>query len=143
MKHTPRHGPAGFTLIELMITVAIVALLATIALPSYRNHILRSHRTEAKNALLDLAGREESLFATTNTYSSTATDLGYGTFTPVGSGYYNVKINVPTANTFTITATATGNQTDDTSCLTFVVAQTGVQSSADSSGADTTSTCWK
>lgn len=144
-KNEIRRRSAGFTLIELMITVAVVALLAAVALPSYRSQVRKSHRTEAKNAVLDLAGREESLYATTHAYSGTASDLGYSTFTPVGNGgYYNVTItpSSPT-NTFTITATAIGDQANDTSCKTFVVTQTGAQSATDSSGADSTSTCWK
>lgn len=134
---------SGFTLMELMITVAIVAMLASIALPAYTSHVRKSRRTEAKNALLDLAGREESLYATKNAYSATPSDLGYTTFTPVGSGFYDVAITpTPPTNTFTITATAIGSQAKDTSCSKFIVDQTGAQSSQDSSGTDSTSTCW-
>jgi len=142
--------PLGFTLIELMVTVAIVAILATVALPAYNSQIRKSRRTDAKTALLDLAGREEPLYTATNAYSSTPSDLGYGasgaTFPmSVGNGYYQVSATVtagPPA-TFTLTATPLGAQTQDTSCMSFSVDQTGKQSSLDSAATDTTSTCWK
>jgi len=56
---------AGFTLVELMVTVMIAAILLAIAVPSYQAYIRKSRRTEAKTAVLDLAGREETLFSTT------------------------------------------------------------------------------
>lgn len=138
---------SGFTLIELMITVAIVATLAMVALPAYNSQIRKSRRTDAKTALLDLAGREERLYSTTNAYSDTPSVLGYGaansTFPmSVGSGYYQVSVNA-NAGTFTLTATPIGSQVQDTACTQLIVDQTGKQSSVDSSGTDTTSTCWK
>jgi type IV pilus assembly protein PilE len=135
----------GFTLIELMVTVAIIAILASIAYPSYTSSVRKSRRTEARTALLDLAGREEKLYSTTNAYSSTPSDLGY-TVSPdstpmnVGSGYYTVSISnvgVGPPATFTLTATSIGAQTADTDCATFVVNQTGSQTSTPAG-----KTCW-
>ena len=71
-------GTAGFTLIELMVTVAIVGILATIAATSYQSQVMRARRTDARNALLDLAGREEKLFSTTNVYTSIPATIGLG-----------------------------------------------------------------
>ena len=70
----------GFTLIELMVTVAIATILISIAIPAYNTQIRKSRRTEAKTALLDLAGREERFYNTSSppNYSSTPSDLGYG-----------------------------------------------------------------
>src|SRR5882757_5493987 len=85
---------AGFTLIELMIAVAVVGILATIAATSYQSQIQRSRRTDARSDLLDLAGREEKLYSTTNAYGGTPALLGYGTGTfpiPVGN-YYTVDV---------------------------------------------------
>ncbi len=96
---------AGFTLIELLIAIAIVGILAAIANASYQNQVMKSRRTDARSALLDLAGREEKLFSTTNAYSQVAADLGYGALpATVGSGYYSVSV-VATATTYTLTAT--------------------------------------
>src|SRR5438132_12993393 len=65
---TRSSGPAmGFTLIELMVVVAIVTILFSIAIPSYMSYIRQSRRTEAKTAVLDLAGREERFLSTNPT----------------------------------------------------------------------------
>jgi type IV pilus assembly protein PilE len=135
----------GFTLIELMITVGIVAILATIATVAYTSQTQKSRRTDARSAILDLAGREEKLFTTTNAYSGTPSDLGYapvGTPFPVtvGSGYYTVTVAVPNPPvSYLITATATGTQVNDTACTTLSVDQLGNQTST---GTGTASTCW-
>src|SRR5271167_3137048 len=98
-KHTTpaKMSVSGFTLIELVITMAIVAVLATVAVAAYTSQVQKSRRTDARSALLDLAGREEKLFSTNNAYSATPSDLGYapvGTPFPisVGSGYYTVNV---------------------------------------------------
>src|SRR5205823_309417 len=92
----------GFTLIELMVVVAIATILFSIAIPSYMTYIRQSRRTEAKTAVLELAGREERFLSTNPTaYTSTANALGYGTAAvpltnfPVGSGYYQVTVCSP------------------------------------------------
>jgi type IV pilus assembly protein PilE len=145
------HGAAGFTLVELLTTMVIVGVLVSIAMPAYTSQTRKSRRTEARTAVLDLAGREERLFSTTNAYSATASDLGYGgggaTFPmDVGSGYYNVSIAIaagPPA-TFTITASPVSGkgQEKDTQCASFTVVQTGKQSALNSSGADASASCW-
>ena len=135
----------GFTLIELMVTVLVVAILASIAVPGYTNQIRKSRRTDARQALLDAAAREERFFATNNYYSATATDLGYSAWQiPVGGGYYNLNATctLDTNNhcsDFTLTATPLGTQLKDTSCTTFTLNQTGVQGAT---GAATAATCW-
>jgi type IV pilus assembly protein PilE len=150
--------PAGFTLVELMVTVVIATTLLAIAIPSYNSQIRRSRRTEARNALLDLAAREESLFATTGAYTSVPTSVGYtGASFPitVGSSYYSVNVCVPgnatgctgpaTTPSFQLVATPVSGTTQaaDSSCQKFMVDSTGFQSSVDGSSADTTATCWK
>jgi len=144
---TRRAALAGFSLVELMIVVTIVAILAAIAIPQYNTSVRQSRRTEAKSALLDIAGREERYFNTNNAYSSTPSDLGYGpvgsTFPEtIGSGYYQVTVAVtaaapPVLPTYTITAVPiTADQLKDTTCLFFSVTNTGLQS------ATTMPTCW-
>jgi type IV pilus assembly protein PilE len=147
-----RHGvnSAGFSLIELMVTVVIVAILAAIAIPSYNAQILKSRRTDAKAALLDLAGREERYFSTNNgTYTAAAASLGYtGTFpVNIGSNYY--QVNVPattvvagtttTLASFIITATPINSQASDAGCTSFTIDSTGKQSATGSDSAN----CWK
>jgi len=72
----------GVTLLELMIVVVIVGILASVAYPSYQNYILRSKRAEGKALLMDAAARQERYFADKNTYTTTPTDLGFGSDEP-------------------------------------------------------------
>ncbi len=138
---------SGFTLVELMITVAILAIIAAIAVPAYTRQVQKARRTDARNALLDLAGREERWLSVANSYSQNTTDLGYTGAWPVATtnGYYNVTVKVPDPNavsptnpSFIITATAVGTQANDTACATFSVNQLGQQFATPSAAA----TCW-
>ena len=144
----------GFTLIELMVTVAIVTILATIAVTSYSSQIQKSRRTEAKSALLDLAGREERLFSTTNSYSNIEAYLGYAaggttvmTNMAFGNGYYTLTAVVPDPSqaagtpSYLLTAApvAGSTQANDTACGSFSVNQLGVQTV---SGTSTAASCW-
>jgi type IV pilus assembly protein PilE len=137
-----RVSSRGFTLIELMVTVAIVGILATIAVASYQYEIQKSRRTDARSALMDLAGREEKLFSVTNAYTNDPVALGYGTLTPVGNGYYNVNItfdNSTTPPSYTITATPIGSQASDSTCKNLTVDQSGLQGANPTANA---ATCW-
>jgi type IV pilus assembly protein PilE len=143
---------AGFTLIELMVTLVVAAILLAIAIPGYQTYIRQSRRTDAKTAVLDLAGREETLFSTKNTYSITPADVGYtgGAFPiSVGSGYYTITVVAPAAAagvnpTFLVTAVPVAGKTqaNDAACQTFSVDQLGNQTALNAAGADNTVTCW-
>jgi type IV pilus assembly protein PilE len=148
-KHPSVRRIAGFTLIELMIVCVIAAILVGIAVPAYTSQIRKSRRADARNAVLDLAGREERFLSVQNAYSSTATDVGYTAFpVTVNNGFYTVNIAVPdpgyagTGPSFIITATVTGLQVGDTACNTFTVNQLGQQGAKTSASADNTATCW-
>lgn len=131
---------AGFSLIELMVTVAIVAILATIAISGYSSSVQKSRRTDARSAILDLAAREEKLFSTNNAYSSVPSDVGYsGAGWPIQVGnFYNLSVTT-TSTTYTITATPIGAQLKDTVCTSLFVDQTGLQSATPTANA---ATCW-
>ena len=145
---------AGFSLVELMATVAIATILVSLAVAGYGVQIKKSRRTDARTAVLDLAGREEQIFSTTNNYTPTLATLGYNSAV-VGSGYYTVTACVPTGacdgsstTTFTISAVpvAGTTQAQDSQCQYFSVDSTGKQFASDNSsggGNDTTSTCWQ
>lgn len=141
----------GFTLIELMVTLAIVGILAMIAIPMYLNQVREARRTDARNALLELASREERYFATNSQYTENSQYLGYGSSNwpiTIDDGFY--EMNKPTVDngnnppTFTLTAVpvAGTDQYNDTECMSFSVTSTGQESSLDSANADSTSTCW-
>ena|SRR5579871_2886503 len=150
---SPPRPASGFTLVELMVTVVIASVLVSIALPAYMSSIRKSRRTEAKSALLDLAGREERYFntpASNGTYTTSAAALGYAptgsaatiTNFAVGSGYYQVTIVVPSptagapAASYQISATPlTADQLKDAQCLLFTLDYTGLQTA-------TNAACW-
>jgi len=125
----------GFTLIELMVTVAIVGILAGIAYPSYQDSVMKSRRADAKGALLGLANAMERHFTARNTYLGAGTidgDTGSPTIfsatCPVDGGtpYYNLTINAATASAYTLHAAPTGAQAND-KCGTLSLTQTGAR----------------
>jgi type IV pilus assembly protein PilE len=140
----------GVTLIELMITVAIVAIIAAIAIPSYSNYVLRSHRVEAKSALLSIAAMQERFYSTQNIYASFPNQLGYtGAGWPinVGNNYYQIDMPAPptaatttTPATYTLRATPINGQVSDAACTAFTLDQSGTQGSI---GTATVADCWK
>jgi type IV pilus assembly protein PilE len=106
----------GFTLVELMITVAIIALLASIALPSYRNHVIRGKRSAAQAEMMDIANREQQFLLANRVYAAKATLVASGyALPPAVSENYNwdVTIGAGAVPTFTITLTPTGGQASD------------------------------
>jgi type IV pilus assembly protein PilE len=136
----------GMTLIELMIVVVVVAILASIAVPSYRNYVLRTHRTEAKSALLALAAQQEKFYVQNNTYAdngvlSTAPPNGLGIPASTDNGWYTISITAADAETFTAMATAAGGQLEDTDCATMTVTALGVKTATKQGGGAST-VCW-
>ena len=146
----------GFTLIELMVVVAIATILFAIAIPSYTTYIRQSRRSEAKTAVLELAGREERFLSTNpSAYTDVPANLGYTGAWPivVGSGYYQLTVCSPacgpsaiaTAPSYTVTATpvAGQSQVNDTQCTSFSVDSAGQQYANGSGGAAVaTPYCW-
>ena len=124
----------GFTLLELMIVVVIIGILLGIALPSYQSYVLKSNRTEARAALLDIAARQERYAAQNNRYVGIGR-LGVSRTTP--KGYYTMSAGAGgSLNTcYVITATANGAQANDTDCLTITYDSTGAKGG-------TTANCW-
>jgi type IV pilus assembly protein PilE len=155
LQYTARDSQ-GFTLIELMVVVVIATILLSLAIPSYQQQLRQSRRTEAKTAILDLAGREERWLSTNPTgYTTVAANLGYGALpSVVGSGYYTVSVCSPAcapsaaaAPSYTIIATpvAASSQAGDTQCKGFAVDSAGQQYAADKTGAYTAAAqqfCW-
>ncbi len=77
----------GFSLIELMIAVAIIGIISVFAYPAYQNHLNDQIEQQARQALLDLAGRQEQFFADSRAYACTLADLGYVLPGDVGDHY--------------------------------------------------------
>lgn len=143
-----RREQRGFTLVELMIVVAVMALLATFAVNSYRNYALRATRTEARLALLSIQAGQEKFFLQNNAYAQdmatvqAAPPAGLGVLLGAGNttigGHYVISFAAVTPTTYTLQAVAAGNQVNDNAlCLTYTITDQGVRTPADSTG------CWK
>lgn len=148
----------GFSLIELMIVVAIIAILAALGIPAYQRQLQQSRESSAKSALLDLARREETYYSTYNVYTTQLDSLGYSTNNiannsvqvpnSASENYYTVTVQPATAGTTapTYTATATpvagGPQASDV-CGTYEINSVGAQSNVGATGTGTGGTsCW-
>ncbi|MGH8457245.1 MAG: type IV pilin protein [Stenotrophobium sp.] len=141
----------GFTLMELVIAVAIIGILAAIALPSYQQYVMRGNRTVAKNLLMDISSREESYFGDRKQYAASLANLNYAAATVFvnasgvtsatddGSNIYSVTLSAATATTYTITATPINRQTNDNLCGALSLDSTGNKTAAGSNG----SGCWQ
>lgn len=141
----------GFTLIELMITIAVVSILATVGASSYRAYIVRTHRSEALAALLQVRVAQEKFYIQNNAYAtnaqlSLAVPNGLGLpATTRPEGRYQLRIrNTNAALDFTVIATPTsgGGQLGDAECQTMTVDQSGARTATDSGGADSSARCW-
>lgn len=130
----------GFTLIELMIVIAILGILAAIGYPSYTQYVLRANRSDGQTALLDLSQRMERCFSEFQAYNNAACEalvaVGGGIDSP--DAHYTLTI-AATASTYTATATPQGAQTDDTKCDALSIDQAGVKTEA---GSGTLDDCW-
>jgi len=127
----------GFTLIELMIVVAIVGILASIAMGFYGSYIISANRTDARSALTTTAASLEKCKALYGTYNNASCNVSLP-FNTVAN-LYTIS-GAPTASAFTLTATPMAGtpQANDSDCTTLTLANNGLQSG---SGADITK-CW-
>jgi type IV pilus assembly protein PilE len=135
--HTDKRQ-SGFTLIELMITVAIVGILATIAYPSYQEYVRRSNRAHAQAIMLEDAQFMERFFTTNGKYSGA--DLPKQKSPETGTTKYSITLNpAATATEFTIQAVPVGDY-EDPKCGTITIDQTGAKTE---SGTGALTDCWK
>jgi len=126
----------GFTLIELMIVVAVVAILATIAMPSYQEHVRKSRRAQAKADLVELAQQLERHHTVQNTYAGLT--LPFTQSPRDGTARYTVSyVGTPGASTFTLQAVPGDSQSAD-KCGTLTLDQAGRKTPAAATVAD----CW-
>lgn len=126
----------GFTLIELMIAVAVVGILTAIAYPSYVKYVQKSNRSEGIAQLADGSARMERYYAQNNSYAaSSLAAIGISTTTSP-TGKYIIKFNgTPTATTYSLEVDPQGNQANDT-CGSLFVDQQGLKTSSNTSATD-------
>lgn len=156
---TTARTQGGFTLIEIMITVAVVAILSAIAIPSYRNYVLRANRTVAKVALVDASSRLESYFIVHKKYTKALSDIqlqqylmrdGSTASTDASNAsLYQLSIKAlstsacpatgdPGTGSYSVVATPVNAQRRDSACLSLCLTSNGIRLSA----AGTADTCW-
>lgn len=125
----------GMTLIELLVVVVIVAVLASIALPSWTAQVQKSRRADARVMLMMVQVEQQKYRSNYSTYASSMTALGLSSYE--SGDYYNGAIASADATSYTATATPTGSQSGD-SCGTFAVNQMGTDTTGSYADAD----CW-
>jgi len=132
----------GFTLIEILIVVVILAIIASIALPNYQEFVRKGNRTEAKSALLEAAQALERYYSVNGTYlSGSALPSVYKTSVPPGSNalYTIAVVGTPSADAYTLQASRAGKMAGDP-CGNFRISHTGVKSLDGAS--KTLAECW-
>jgi type IV pilus assembly protein PilE len=139
-----RQSSGGFTLIELMIAVAIVGILAAIAYPSYQEQVRKGRRADAMAQLVTLAQAYERFYTSNNTYEGFwATVPAAQKNSPTqGTAYYTLDVSNVTRTTFTITATrqSAGGQTSDR-CGNLTINHAGTKGLVDNTA--TREECWR
>ena len=128
--HTRRN--AGFTLLELMIVVAVMAILAAIVMPSYQSAVYKGRRADGTTALLDLANRLQRYYSENNTYASATIAAGNSTTDVLASatspqGHYTLSFAAKAANTYTIQAAPIGAQAGDAKCGTLTLTSASIR----------------
>lgn len=134
----------GFTLTELMLTIAILSILMAIALPSYAEHLRKSRRADAKISLQSLAAAQETYFFQHNRYatkfSALRTVADSVLMLPSEEGFYAITM---TADDFSwsLSAGAAGQQIEDRQCVSFTLTHLGIHTAVDSAG-QASENCW-
>ncbi|HEU4621917.1 MAG TPA: type IV pilin protein [Burkholderiaceae bacterium] len=131
----PHLKPHGFTLIELIVVIAIIGILAAVAVPQYAQYLLRAHRSDAQGFINDIASRQHQYMLDRRSYAADVASLKMTVPADV-SRYYNVTIAVANGPppTFTVTAAPYGGQASDT-CGTLTINQSGAKTPS-------TGNCW-
>lgn len=141
----------GFSLIELMIAVSIVAILAAIALPMVSDNALKGRRAIAKSQLMEVQSKQEEFFINNKVYATTLAELGYPSPLYIDDNVYNAsnpvtlaksfyQISIVAANlSYTITATPKNAQGGDADCAVLSVTNTGAKGATGTKGS---AGCW-
>lgn len=140
----------AFTLVELMITIAIVGILAAVAVPSYTRYTAESFRADVLGEIAVVAAAEDAHFADFSEYTTSMQLLGYSdTTTPtiyeVDSGRFNISVTLPDADSYLVTATASTEQEKfDSSCAKITLSSIGRKGAIDKNGNVVDSDlCWR
>lgn len=145
-----RYGQHAFTLVEMVMVIAILAILVTVAYPSYQDQVRKSRRTDAKQSLTLTAQQLERCYSRNRSFvSGTCPQVSSGTvgLTSI-DGHYQISSQDPggvetlAAESFTLFATPQGVQAADTRCALFSLTNASAQAAKNTGGSDTTDQCW-
>ncbi len=124
----------GFTIVELVMVVAIIAILAAIVYPSYQEQIRKAGRTEAKNMMVEISAKQERYRYSNTGYAATLADLGYAGSPTTENGKYSMAMSVGltglNVTSYQLTATPLTAQQQKDRCGALSVTHTGVQTSS-------------
>ena len=159
-KITRRSSATGYTLIELLLVVAIIGILGAVAIPAYQSSVIKSKRSVAQAGLMDLANRQEQYYLNNKTYATTMANLGYTAglvFTTGGDSavalnanqgvvastatdrVYFIKIDSSSATAYSVSGVPQLDQANDGECGTLTLTNTGARTE---SGTSTPADCW-
>jgi len=142
----------GFTLVEVMVVMVVLAIIMSMGIPGYRNYLQRANRADATTALLRIAAAQERFFIANGTYASNAQlpqnpPNGLG-IAGTERGFYNLNIlpgagGLGTGYTVVAQVAPGGDQADDTDCWVFTTTERGQRSAFDSGGVENADDCWR
>lgn len=154
LRRAPRvqgHRERGVTLIELVVVATVIAILSMVAIPSYRGHVLRAQRTEARAALLALATAQEKFHLVCQRYAAEldperepdCDDARLAFPSRSDRNLYSIRITSADAVSWTAESLPAGApQAADLACQTFELASTGRKRAWDAAGKDSALVCW-
>ncbi len=132
----------GFNLIELLVVVAILGILASIALPAYDGVVMKSRRAEARDELMRMAGMQEKYFTSNNVYTDDPAVLGMPADGKTPHDTYALQVTLTNGGRgYVMTAAPLGKQAEDTTCGTLILDNLG-RKDATGAAADPVKDCW-
>jgi type IV pilus assembly protein PilE len=135
-----RRRSHGFTMIEVVIVLAIVAILAAVAVPAYQDQMRASRRTEAREALMRIQTAQERWRSNNVSYTTVMGSAGLNV--SASTANYTYAVSGASATGYTATATARAKQAGDTACASFGIQVAGAVTTLRRNAGDDDGTCW-
>ena len=135
----------GFTLLELMMALVVIAILVSVSYPAYIEHVENARRADGIGALLTLATKQEKYHYNAGSYTNDMTQLGYAADPALSpESFYRIDATlIDAGQNFTLTATRYGVQVHDTKCGDLILTSTGIKSAVNNSSSNPLEECWQ